>query len=423
MGGGAGHMRHPFDLFKIKNGSDLLNFFYNIKNDIQSDRQKSYNLKSDGTNVLLKVSGNQLVVDRGSMKPEDVNGMTLTDAAERYPEGHGLRDATLICTSILNKAFPKIQNELKSLGLLDNNFYCINVEYVPAGKMNATDYEKNYLFVHGVNAYYEKSYRGVERPGLERPLVYDPKKQKHVPTKDKSVELPYDKNALFSLINKLNNVAKDLSFGDLGNFEVVGPVDVMHLDEREIQYTSLKKPFSINFSERFLRKNEEIRHLQGSSLKTWLLHVKNKPAQYHSGNYDVFFETSDRKKINPYHKKTYTETVIDKTRFLDEIVIDQDIRSFIDGMDLIHATKELGQDFLNGLTTKDFGHIVYSDDGQHEGVVIRDKSYSDFPFKITGDFIVDGQYGRLAAKMAEKKVTLEVAANAKILLQTLKNHF
>ena len=423
MGGSAGHMRHPFDLFKVKNGHDLLDFFIKLKKDIEIDRIKSYNLKSDGTNVSLKFANNQVLIDRGSMKPEDIQGMSIFDAEKRYPVGHGLRDATLICTSIFNKALNTIKPELKKLGLLDNNFYFINVEYVPAGKINATDYDKNYLFVHGINAYYEKSYRGFDRPGLKRPLIYSPKKQSSVPTKDKSVEIDYDKAVLKTLIDKLNVVAADMKFGDFGNFEVVPPVEVLKRSDSNIEYNSLKKPFSIKFSESFLRKHKDIALMQGHSLKTWLLSVKTKPAQYHSGVYDNFFKTADGKKINPYHKKTYTAAVIDKNQNLDEIVVDNNIHSFIDGMVLMHATKELGQDFLHGLTTQDFGHLVYSDDGQHEGVVIRDKSLSKFPFKITGDFIVDGQYGRIAQKMAKKSEILEISQHAKILLQTLKNYF
>ena len=87
MGGSAGHMRHPFDLFKVKNGHDLLDFFIKLKKDIEIDRIKSYNLKSDGTNVSLKFANNQVLIDRGSMKPEDIQGMSIFDAEKRYPVG------------------------------------------------------------------------------------------------------------------------------------------------------------------------------------------------------------------------------------------------------------------------------------------------------------------------------------------------
>ena len=75
---------------------------------------------------------------------------------------------------ILNTA--DIEEELRTLGLYDNPHYFINTEFAEEGTSNATAYDGNYIFLHGVNAFYEASHRGMVRPGLKKPLTYNPKK-------------------------------------------------------------------------------------------------------------------------------------------------------------------------------------------------------------------------------------------------------
>ena len=75
-----------------------------------------------------------------------------------------------------------------------------------------------------------------------------------------------------------------------------------------------------------------------------------------------------------------------------------DVRQVINGSVMLHATRLLGNAFLAGLTS-DVGDMI-SDDASHEGVVIRDPQFSQYPFKITGEFIVAGMYGVIAQKMA-----------------------
>ena len=51
MGGAYGHMNHPFDLDAVRTGEDLVKFFYDIIDSIETDPAA---LKLDGVNASIK---------------------------------------------------------------------------------------------------------------------------------------------------------------------------------------------------------------------------------------------------------------------------------------------------------------------------------------------------------------------------------
>jgi hypothetical protein len=61
-----------------------------------------------------------------------------------------------------------------------------------------------------------------------------------------------------------------------------------------------------------------------------------------------------------------------------------DQKKIIDGAVLYHATRLLGNEVLKSLSSE-----LGSAD-KHEGIVIRDSNISNEPFKITGEFLVQG---------------------------------
>jgi hypothetical protein len=77
-------------------------------------------------------------------------------------------------------------------------------------------------------------------------------------------------------------------------------------------------------------------------------------------------------------------------------------------MIILHATRKLGHQFLSGLTS-DFGDMILLNkkkgETDHEGVVIRNPAYGQYPFKITGEFIVSGMAGAFSAKMNTATIT------------------
>jgi hypothetical protein len=397
MGGAAGHMRHPFDLESVQSGNDLIGLFESLKSYAQEAAQ-NINVKIDGVNVSFKLAGNEFAVDRGSSKPIDVEGVTLARVGERFGEGHGMRPAITNLLSILNAALPNIQREINILGLNSNPHYFLNTEYV-LGTTNATSYNNNFIAIHGVNAFYAK-YRNPTKAMLKKDARAKPRLLRPgLPGGGKgknSVEVSYDQSAMTSLINKLKPYAAERGF------DVYGPVPTALKQGGQIDYSqALNTPFEVNISDEYSDMYGQFEHLQGRPIKDWLSEISEKPGSYISPTYDKTYRTTDGKRINPYHKNTYLR-ILEKAEPVDSyIVADEtgdDVRPMIDSAVMVHATRLLGNAFLSGLTS-DIGDMV-SDSASHEGVVIRDPRFSQYPFKITGEFIVAGMYGVIAQKMS-----------------------
>ncbi len=164
MGGAGGHMWHPFDCPDVNSGQDLIDFF---RKSVEWAKTNKPALKIDGVNLSFRVrenpgmpTGYEFVVDRGSMKDLDVQGVTADNANQRFvskpfdpefridPEGvddaegefvcpedaevvyvgldnkmmclkeHGMVGATRILLPIFNDALPDILEELQQLGML-----------------------------------------------------------------------------------------------------------------------------------------------------------------------------------------------------------------------------------------------------------------------------------------------------------------
>lgn len=149
-GGSAGHMRHIFDIPSVHTGKDLIKVFTDSVNYLKT---QSAAVKIDGVNAsirLVDVDGKkQFVLDRGSMKPLDVKGITKADLLDRFGEGHGMIKIGGKVLDIFNTSLTSIQPELKSLGLWDNPNIMFNLEYVE-GTTNVLQYNKNFLAIHGL---------------------------------------------------------------------------------------------------------------------------------------------------------------------------------------------------------------------------------------------------------------------------------
>jgi len=396
MGGAAGHMRHPFDLDVVSDGSGLIKIFEDLKSYAQTAAE-NINVKIDGVNVSFKLTGNEFAVDRGSTKPIDVEGVTLARLPERFAEGHGMIPAITNLLTILNQALPTIQQELSVLGLTSNPHYFLNTEYV-LGTTNATSYNNNFIAIHGVNAFHAKYKRPtkamLQKNQHAKPILLRPGLPPSGTTK--STEVDYDQQMMDSLINKLKPIAA--SHG----FDVYGPVPTRTRQGMEINYsTALSTPFEVNITDEYSDQHGQFEHLQGRPIIEWLLEIDEKPARYNAPAYDMSYRTNDGKRINPYHKNTYLRVLAKEEPVDSFIVADEsgdDVRQVINGAVMLHATRLLGNAFLEGLTS-DIGDMV-SDQASHEGVVIRSPEFSPYPFKITGEFIVAGMYGVIAQKMS-----------------------
>jgi hypothetical protein len=374
MGGAAGHMNHPFDLEWVNSGSDLLDFFNKAKAFIEEKRGGS--VKIDGVNVSFKVvetsKGHEFAVDRGSMKEIDISGITVARFEERFPPGHGMRRFVAQLLTILNAAIGDVEPELKALGMWNDPSMFLNTEYVE-GTTNVTQYDENFLAIHGLNQFYERiaksgASKGNVRAGAERPEIWDEKKQKEVPIKDPSREVSYDPAVMASLIEKLK------PYGESYGFQIYGDVPTEQM--ADVDYTgALSDPLAIKISDdRTITK----------SLGEWLQGAANpryKPIK-------VRIQDSNGERMmswHPLHKDLY-KALSSGEHSVINMVDEQDAENAINGTVFMHATRMLGNQILKALTSP-MGDVI-----NHEGVVLRDQETfgTQKPVKITGEFIVGG---------------------------------
>jgi len=374
MGGAAGHMAHPFDLGEVRTGNDLIDFFNKAKAHLEKEGAGA--VKIDGVNVSFKVveidGQHQFAVDRGSMKEIDISGITMSRVDDRFPEGHGMRPAIKTLLTILNKALPTIKIQLQELGMWDNPSLFLNTEYV-TGTTNVTDYDENFLAIHGLNQFYERTAKsgaskGNVRPGAPRELG----------DKSPSKEVSYDPDVMETLIDKLNPIASEMGF------KVYGSVPTSRSEGVDINFDrTLSEPLSIRISD-----DREI----SKPLKDWLSSAQN--PDYDSLKVRVGDKIATR---HPLHKELYKAIAIDKVPVV-KLVDEADAERAINGALFMHATRMLGNDVLKGLTSP-MGDLM-----SHEGVVLRDEEkFGPNPVKITGEFILGNLGGGFGGSVTENE--------------------
>lgn len=337
-GGAAGHMAHPFDLPNVNTGQDLVNVFNQAA---QSLNKKSGSVKIDGINSsirLVNLDGKpQFVLDRGSKKALDLRGVTKQDLVDRFGEGHGMIKIGGNVLDIFNNALPSIQNELKSLGMLDNPNIMINMEYV-SGQTNVQEYNKNFLALHGLLEISMDNNKRIIR------------------------EKNYNPQVMSKLIQKLESFAKDKGF------EVYGDVPTTLTKSPDFK-SALNTKYTIEFSDRKETK----------TLSQWLSEVDSIPKTERL-KMNVNGSVKD---VGALSKQVYFEIFGGKN--VDDLFdSEQELETAIKGATIYLATEKLGDEVLNVLNSP-MGSV-----NNHEGVVIRDSDIYNKPFKITGKFITGG---------------------------------
>ena len=253
---------------------------------------------------------------------------------------------------LFNEALPSIKNDLEKLGAYDDPNILFNMEYV-SGKTNVQDYGANFIAIHGLNKIESKEVQGARK----------------MLTKRISSEISYDKNALQSLLNNLKPIAKKRGY------EVYGSVPT----------TMKKKP---NFSSA-LSKNYTVNAGESSETKSlgrWLNDLSDIPEKDLIGmnvGYKAGSSTINNKKVGAVSKQVYLAILNGEN--IDGLFDDaEDRKKAIQGFVTYLATEKLGDEVLKVLDSP-----MGSAD-KHEGVVIRDESIANVPFKITGKFILGG---------------------------------
>lgn len=331
-GGAAGHMQHMFDVDSIKTGNDLIDGF---KKSIKYLEKGTGALKIDGVNASVRLATidgkKQFVLDRGSNKPLDVKGITKKDLLDRFGEGHGMLIIGGKVLDVFNAALPKIKTELQALGMWDNPNIMFNVEYV-SGSTNVLSYDKNFLAIHGL---------------LEIAQVTDKRRA--------TKEINYSDKVLESLIQKMIPIAAKQKFSVFGSIPTT-------FESNPNLNSILNKSYTIQIS-----KDKSITKTLRSLLSNLTIPK------------DVFIDWKDKKR-GAISKEVFMsilngEPVSENTKQIKEAIA---------GFVTYLATMELGDEILKSMTSP-LGSVE-----TQEGVVIRDRSLSSNPVKITGKFIIKG---------------------------------
>jgi len=334
-GGAGGHMAHPFNIDSVKTGKDLIDIF---NKSITYLEKGPAAVKIDGVNASIRfveLNGKkQFVLDRGSMKPLDVQGITKTDLESRFGEGHGMIKIGGTVLDIFNAAIPKITSAIKSLGLWDNPNIMLNIEYV-AGSTNVLQYDENFLAIHGLLELYQAT-----------------------PKRRATKEISYSKSAMQDLLNNLGETAKKYNYNVLGSIPTT-------LTSKPNLSTELNRKYTVTFN----ASTKETK-----TLLQWLSDAKVP---------DTTIKTIDGKTISALSKEVLMK--ISDGIPLDEFIADtKDYKDAVDGFVIYLATMKLGDAILDKLSSP-LGPVK-----DHEGIVIRDKRIYNEPFKITGKFILGG---------------------------------
>ena len=323
-GGAGGHMAHPFDFSST--GKDLVDVFAKA---VDSLKQDGGSVKIDGVNASIRMVNGQFVMDRGSAKPLDIKGMRPEDLPNRFEPGHGFINIGTKVINIFDEAIPSTKTELKKLGLLTNPNILFNIEYVE-GTTNVVGYGDigNFLAIHGLKEIKPKTFG---KDGSVKSRV--------------AVEIPYDKAAMQSYINKLNKVA--MKYG----FKVLGSVGTSFKSDPNLAKV-LREPVTLYPTE----------VAETKSLKDWLKNVKiNLPLITR----EQFINASNSKNIA-------------------QDFAGQDVQKIINDTIVYLTTIKLGDEVLKNATSE------IGDLDKHEGIVVRDPNIYNNPFKITGSFIIKG---------------------------------
>ena len=352
-GGAAGHMAHPFNLPNVNNGKQLLDVFKKAADSLDKNPGA---VKIDGVNSSIRLvdldGKKQFVMDRGSKKELDIKGITKDDLLSRFGDGHGMIKVGGEVLDMFNEALPKLRDDLEKLGAYDNPNILFNMEYV-SGKTNVQDYGSNFIAIHGLNKIESKEVQG------KRKML----------TKRISSEIPYDKNALESLLKNLEPIAKKRGY------EVYGSVPTKMTKKPNFN-SALSKNYTVNAGE-----NSETK-----SLGQWLNTLNNIPEEdfiFMNVGYKQGSSTINRKKVGAVSKQVYLAILNgDNVDGLFEKYEDRE--KAIQGFVTYLATEKLGDEVLKVLDSP-MGSVE-----NHEGVVIRDNNIANVPFKITGKFILGG---------------------------------
>lgn len=297
---------------------------------VDSLKKGGGSVKIDGINASLRLVDDKFVIDRGSAKPLDLKGVRPEDLENRFGTGHDFIKIGSTVINIFDASISTCKPELARLGILNNPNILLNIEYVE-GQSNVIGYGDvgNFLAIHGLKEITPKSFN---KDGSVKSRI--------------AKEIPYDTSAMDTYIDKLNSIA--LKYG----FKVLGSVDTSFKSTPKLA-SVLNSKFTLSPDGKAVTK----------SLKDWLKQV----------------ETIRKPLI------TIQEFLRAKNSTnISQDFVGQNIEKVINDTIVYIATIALGEEILKNATSE------LGDLQKQEGIVVRDTSIHSAPFKITGNFIING---------------------------------
>ena len=442
--GPVGHMWHPFDLDKVKNGKDLLSVFENEV--VEYINEFTPSIKIDGINGPIRLITNssgerEFAIDRMSKANIDREGVTADRLKERFEKailqsldtdevmqiplhklvamgisldkltvgtnltiihrkkkkpvvvkgitsGHGFVNDGTVALTVLNNAIAsqpqQMEQVLRILDMWNNPAICLNNDIVHESSKSSGQ----------VNAVkYDEDF--IAFHGLNE--IFSPEGKTTRKTREIKLDDQQKKalNELVRIINETNTVQ---------GFRALSPYDTV----------ALKGDIGIDYSNALgtiIEIKLDSQTSTSQSLSSWLSDSKIvKPS------YTDKYTFADGKKRSSFSKANYVALIPDQgeqqysiRELLNEEAhpeIDDEIfYNFASGAVFYHATRILGRVVLQTLVNKSkVGNDALT---SHEGVVMRSNEIFgvDNPVKITGDFIRDGMGSNLAQAMTKKPIT------------------
>ena len=446
MGGSGGHMWHPFDCPDVNSGSDLIVFF---RKSVQFLKEEGCALKIDGVNLSFRLVQNpglsppyEFVVDRSSMKQLDVDGVTAANASQRWApdietgEPHGMVEATNILLGIFNSALPEIMPELEQLELTSpynpdtgtGGHYglYLNTEFVRDG-INVKQYPFDFIAVHGLKKFVPKGPKSRHGVDPRQELIDqwkhlkatggDPEEIQNLKDQVRS-GTKSDQEVLNVIRGKVEKFANEQDFKLFTRIPASVKRDIALED-------ALNKQFLVLYTSE-MRDEEEPGELgmgEGNqqSIKQWLEGVSESPlgkkvliSDYMMTKFPKMGRIQDAMAKNFYiaigangASKIPVNKIISKKKkdpktkeWLDrpQEEVERDVEAIVDASVVWHATRIMGNAVLDAMDSEDFGPV-----NQQEGCVVDDANIcGGTPFKITGNFILDGVEGPFGGLNEEK---------------------
>jgi hypothetical protein len=315
--------------------------------------QHPYHIATNGKELvdifrksIKSISGGlaSLKIDGINVSLRVVDGQFVMDRGSKKDlDVKGIRPEDLKNRFPAGHGLIKIGKEV--IEMFDNSFSLIRPELNKLGLLKNPNLLLNIEYVDGKTNVIDMKGKSITIHGILKVIVNE-----KTGSRD-TVEIDHDSDALLELIEKLKPVFKK-KYG----YEIISNVPVYSWESTALKLNdALSEKYTIN----------------GETKTLW---------QWISGVQEIKLPLINREKFSEY---LFSLSEIDDPKHTNDVII-------------YLTTTKLGDEILSKLSS-DMGNVA-----KHEGIVIRDTTISEKPFKITGSFILKGLYSKFNKKKKDE---------------------